>query len=128
MIISFQLSQKIIRPFTDSFEPNHKKLQEYDFHKTLKHKGLIRELHVYGSTQGVSDNNKDALRTQHLGVGRRLLKKAEDIMFYKHLCSGTVVIFGICVRGYYEKFGYKLENNYMVKEFNQMSWNLLPCF
>ena len=98
------------------------------FDKTLKHKGLIRELHVYGSTQGVSDNNKDALRTQHLGVGRRLLKKAEDIAFYKHLCSGTVVISGIGVRGYYEKFGYKLENNYMVKEFKQDVMEFVTMF
>ena len=56
-----------------------------------------------------------------------LLKKAEDIAFYKHLCSGTVVISGIGVRGY-EKFGYKLENNYMVKEFNQDVMEFVAMF
>ena len=85
---------------------------------SLSRRGLIRELHVYGSLQRVNDNNsKDALRSQHKGVGRKLLKVAENIALYRHMRIGTVVISGIGVRGYYEKFGYKLENHYMVKTF-----------
>ena len=58
-----------------------------------------------------------------MGIGRKLLKKAEDIAFYNHFCNGTVVISGIGVRGYYEKFGYVLENNYMIKNFNYVILN-----
>ena len=85
----------------------------------MKDRALIRELHVYGSIQRVDENSKDAMKTQHMGIGRKLLAKAEEIAFYKHYKMGTVVISGIGVRGYYEKFGYVLENHYMVKDFKK---------
>ncbi|MBI96159.1 hypothetical protein CL656_03350 [bacterium] len=95
-----------------------KKYKYAVYRKSLKNKGMIRELHVYGSLQRVHEkNSKDALKTQHRGVGKKLLKKAENIACYNHFCDGTVVISGIGVRGYYEKFGYVLENHYMIKKF-----------
>jgi hypothetical protein len=46
-----------------------------------------------------------------------LIKKAEEIaMNNKYDKIG--VISGVGVRKYYEKLGYKLNNNYMVKEFD----------
>lgn len=93
--------------------------ENYIHGDTLKDRALIRELHVYGSIQRVDENSKDAMKTQHLGIGRRLLEKAEEIAFYQHYKMGTVVISGIGVRGYYEKFGYVLENHYMVKDFKK---------
>tara|TARA_B100000963_G_C22633179_1_gene676090 strand:- start:227 stop:2164 length:1938 start_codon:yes stop_codon:yes gene_type:complete len=88
------------------------------YNDTLYNKGLIRELHVYGSLQRVNEkSSKDALKSQHRGIGKQLLKKAETIAKYKHFCSGMVVISGIGVRGYYEKLGYILENHYMIKIF-----------
>jgi len=78
--------------------------------------GLIRELHVYGSVQRVLRKNENDNSTQHKGLGRQLIKKAEEIA-YNHNMNGTIVISGIGVRGYYEKMGYYLENNFMKKRF-----------
>ena len=87
------------------------------FPSTLKDCGLIRELHVYGSLVGVLLNESNDNSVQHSGIGKRLLQIAEHIALFKHGKKGMVVISGIGVRGYYEKRGYQLENNYMVKSF-----------
>jgi len=72
---------------------------------------LIRELHVYGVATGVGKKGN----IQHKGLGKGLLKAAEEISkdYYK---KKMVVISGVGVRGYYKKFGYKKEGNYMVKK------------
>lgn len=88
------------------------------FPETLKNMGLIRELHVYGSLVGVLNSyDKTDNSVQHNGIGKRLVKKAEEISLSKHYKYGTVVISGIGVRGYYEKLGYQLVDHYMVKSF-----------
>lgn len=84
---------------------------------TLQKRGLIRELHVYGSVVGVLSNMHGGNSVQHNGIGKKLVKKAEDISMFKHGKNGVVVISGIGVRGYYEKLGYELVDNYMVKDF-----------
>jgi len=51
---------------------------------------------------------------QHKGIGKELMKKAEEICLGEGV--GEVrVISGVGVRGYYRKLGYRLKNNYMVK-------------
>ena len=88
------------------------------YRNTLENKGLIRELHVYGSLQRVHEKStKNSIKSQHRGIGKRLLKEAERIAKYNHMCTGMAVISGIGVREYYEKQGYVLQNHYMVKEF-----------
>ncbi len=79
---------------------------------------MIRELHVYGKVQevGASNSNKDA--TQHLGVGKKLLKMAENIALDNH-CKKIGIIAGIGVRGYYKKQGYELVGTYMIKELHR---------
>ena len=80
--------------------------------------GLIRELHVYGSLVGVNQLNQTNMQgVQHSGIGKKLIKKAEQISMFYHFKRGTIVISGIGVRSYYEKQGYFLRNNYMVKHF-----------
>ena len=98
--------------------PSNNFKDNISFNKTLNKKGLLRELHVYGSLVGVEHLFKNINGVQHKGIGKKLVKKAENIAFYNHYLSGVVVISGIGVRGYYEKLGYRLENNYMVKNFN----------
>lgn len=72
----------------------------------LKNTALIRELHVYGKVVPVK--NKNVLKdnsVQHLGFGKQLIKKAEEIA----LANGfkrISVISGIAVRNYYRKQGY----------------------
>tara|TARA_B100001094_G_scaffold332786_1_gene406486 strand:+ start:2415 stop:4274 length:1860 start_codon:yes stop_codon:yes gene_type:complete len=81
---------------------------------SIKDMGLIRELHVYGNLIPVGYNNdKDS---QHKGLGKRLLKKAEEISFYNNL-RGCVVISGEGVRDYYKRKGYNNTDTYMIKKF-----------
>ncbi len=76
----------------------------------LNNSALIRELHVYGELVPIGGNKK----TQHIGLGKRLLSEAEKIAKQNNF-KNIAVISGIGVRGYYRKNGYKLKNVYMVK-------------
>lgn len=82
--------------------------------KNLKNKGFIRELHVYNTLVPVGESNN--ITTQHKGIGRLLLQKAEYISWTKG-CEGVAVIHGIGVARYYEKNGYSLKEGFMVKTF-----------
>ena len=98
--------------------PSNNYKNDIIYSETLKNKGLIRELHVYGSLMSVLNTNKNADNAmQHKGIGYKLLKTAENIALFKHYKTGIVVISGIGVRGYYEKHDYELEDNFMVKHF-----------
>lgn len=80
--------------------------------KELKNNtALIRELHVYGT----SEKLKQTGTTQHIGLGTKLLKKAESIA-KKHNFAKMAVISGVGVREYYrQKHHYRLQGPYMVK-------------
>jgi elongator complex protein 3 len=75
-----------------------------------KKTSIIRELHVYGQTTNFDDQN-----IQHRGIGKKLLKKAEEISL-KNKYTRVAVISGVGVREYYKKQGYKLIEPYMIKE------------
>jgi len=80
----------------------------------IKNSTLIREVHTYGQTVPINKNIESA--KQHKNLGKRLINEAEKIskdLGYKK----TAVIAGIGTREYYRKLGYKLENEYMVKNF-----------
>jgi len=64
-----------------------------------KDSALIRELHVYGETAGVGEKGKR--KTQHTGIGKKLLKEAEKIA-KNNGRKKIVVISGIGVREYYK--------------------------
>jgi len=93
----------------------------------LKGKALIRELHVYGSTNSVgsycNDNNINS--AQHKGIGTKLLKIAENIA-KRNLYPGIIVISGEGVKDYYRKRGYQDIETYMCKTFviNKMITNI----
>lgn len=78
----------------------------------LENTALIRELHVYSTVINVGSNNNDSI--QHKGFGRKLINKAEEIAKSKNF-NKIAVISGTGVRNYYKKFGYKLEETYMIK-------------
>ena len=90
--------------------PDSTKNQEFEI---LKNRGLIRELHVYGNTKCVGSHTIGA---QHKGIGKKLLKMAEDITRNRGY-KGIVVISGEGVKTYYEKMGYKERETFMVKDF-----------
>jgi elongator complex protein 3 len=75
--------------------------------KTLK-KAFIRELHVYGQSLKIGEKSKQL--GQHKGLGKTLLKKAEEISA-KNKLKELKIISGVGVRDYYRKLGYKLDKN-----------------
>ena len=77
---------------------------------------FIRELHVYGEAIKTSDKIKK--HGQHIGLGRQLLSKAENISFFNGY-KKIAVIAGIGTRNYYRRLGYTYMNKdgYLVKKF-----------
>jgi elongator complex protein 3 len=80
-------------------------------HSFLNTSAMVRELHVYGELIPTGGKKK----TQHGGLGTRLLAEAEKIA-RQNKFQQIAVISGIGVRQYYKKFGYKLKNSYMWKK------------
>jgi elongator complex protein 3 len=74
---------------------------------------IVREVHTYGQVAQL--DTKDGVKTQHKGLGKRLMAKALEIAGergYKRLA----VISAIGTREYYKKLGFTLEGTYMVKK------------
>jgi elongator complex protein 3 len=78
-----------------------------------KTSALIRELHVYGSAVSIGDVDEE--KSQHKGIGKQLMSKAEEIA-KENQRDKMVVISGVGVRGYYRKLGYEKEGPYMTKK------------
>jgi elongator complex protein 3 len=79
----------------------------------LSNSTIIREVHVYGSVVGIGKKKRG--RSQHLGLGKRMVKIAEGISKengFKKIC----VISAIGTRRYYEKLGFSKVGLYMQKE------------
>lgn len=82
------------------------------FLPVLQNASIIRELHTYGEALPISKKDKKA--SQHKGLGKRLIKKAEEVT--KSLgIKKIAVISGVGVRDYYKNLGYQLKNEYMIK-------------
>ncbi len=82
------------------------------FLKELKDAAIVRELHVYGKCLEIGKKG-DAV--QHRGLGKMLIKKAEEIA-KQDGGKKIAVISGAGAREYYRKLGYKLDGEYMVKK------------
>jgi len=82
------------------------------FRKEISRRSLLlRELHVFGAQVKIGDKGD----IQHKGLGKELLKKAEEIAKIEN-CNKIVIISGIGVREYYSsKLGYHLDEPYMSK-------------
>ena len=101
----------------------------------LNNMAIVRELHVYGkmtplnkTKQNEENTNDNDNYYQHKGYGKMLIRKAEEIAINKNF-KKIGVISGVGVRKYYEKLGYELDNNYMVKELNKKTkYNVLFNF
>ena len=91
-----------------------------DFVPEIHQCGLIREVHVYGTSLTVG---KMSVGSQHSGYGKLLVHTAEQICLAQGL-QKTAVIAGIGTREYYKnKCGYKKGQFYMLKEITEHSWN-----
>jgi len=85
---------------------------KYTMDELIGH-ALIRELHVYGVHTGVGDGNDK--KTQHRGLGKKLLAKAEEIASLNGY-ENITVISGVGVKEYYRKQGYTDYHTYMTKQ------------
>ncbi|MFC1656619.1 elongator complex protein 3 [Patescibacteria group bacterium] len=83
------------------------------FFKVLKHSGIIREVRTYGQQISFSGKSKKAI--QHKGLGRKIIKVAEKIIFNEFNLKCVVAIAGVGTRDYFRKLDYKLLDTYMTK-------------
>lgn len=109
-IIKYNASEG--KEFFISYNSKDKKTL-YGFCRLRLDKGMatIRELHVYGQLVSIGTKKN----VQHMGIGKRLIQKAEKIS-KENKKSSLRIISGIGVREYYRKLGYKLKNTYMIKD------------
>ena len=109
--ISFEsLNEKTIYGFCRLRLNNNSK----DVLDEIKDHALVRELHVYGVLVPHYDTKN---RTQHIGLGKKLLKMAEYLS-YLNRYKKIAVISGVGVRQYYQNRGYNLDKTYMKKNLN----------
>lgn len=73
---------------------------------------LVREIHTYGLQVPVGKTEIGA--SQHKGYGKLLLAEAERIV-NEFKIKKMAIISGVGVREYFRKFGYELDDTYMVK-------------
>ncbi|MBP5204487.1 tRNA uridine(34) 5-carboxymethylaminomethyl modification radical SAM/GNAT enzyme Elp3 [bacterium] len=81
--------------------------------KELDGCAIIREVHVYGSVVGL-ENDGDG-ESQHIGLGKSLIKQAEKISKDKDF-SKLAVISAIGTRKYYESQSFVRDNLYLIKK------------
>ena len=79
----------------------------------LRDSSLIREVHVYGKVMSLDVDSSG--ESQHLGLGKKLIEKAEEIT-KKNNISSISVISAIGTREYYKKRGFEMGEMYMRKE------------
>lgn len=74
----------------------------------LKNNAIIREVHVYGKLVGIGKSSNN--RAQHLGLGKRLILKAENLAKDNNY-PVISVISAIGTRKYYAKRGYDMKDD-----------------
>lgn len=70
----------------------------------LADEAIIREVHVYGAVVGLGDREKG--RSQHVGLGRRLIAEALDVAAGAGF-SQVAVISSVGTREYYRRLGFE---------------------
>ncbi|MCX6759032.1 MAG: tRNA uridine(34) 5-carboxymethylaminomethyl modification radical SAM/GNAT enzyme Elp3 [Candidatus Nealsonbacteria bacterium] len=87
---------------------------------TSQNKAIVREIHTYGQLHPLNQNCTGRTRVispQHKGLGRKLIKEAEEIAKKEFGLNKIAVISGIGAREYFRKLRYLLEDTYMIKRF-----------
>jgi elongator complex protein 3 len=74
---------------------------------------LIRELHTFGPEVPLGECRLEAV--QHRGLGRALLREAEQVAAGEFHATKMVVLSGVGAREYYREGGYRAQGAYMVK-------------
>jgi elongator complex protein 3 len=82
----------------------------------LQDAALIREVHVFGQALAVGEEQVGA--SQHIGLGTRLLQKAEEIARHNDY-QRLAVIAAVGTRRYYEGRGFQRGELYMLRELKE---------
>jgi elongator complex protein 3 len=85
------------------------------FIPTLENSAIIREIQTLGEMVPIE---KRKIAPQHRGLGKKLVKEAEEITGKEFGLRKIAVISGVGVRDYWRKLGYKLKEDYMIKKLN----------
>jgi elongator complex protein 3 len=80
----------------------------------LRGAAVIREVHVYGQSLAVGEEQRGA--AQHIGLGTRLLDEAARLAQAKGF-SRLAVIAAVGTRRYYAGRGFRMGTHYMVRDF-----------
>jgi len=80
--------------------------------KVLENSAIIRELKVCGRLIKVGEKSKFV---QHQGLGKKLVREAENIAKNKFKVKKVAVISGVGARDYWRKLGFRLKETYMIK-------------
>ncbi|HIH21757.1 MAG: tRNA uridine(34) 5-carboxymethylaminomethyl modification radical SAM/GNAT enzyme Elp3 [Candidatus Diapherotrites archaeon] len=83
------------------------------FRKELQGSALVRELHVFGEALALKQRKEGMI--QHFGIGKQLLKEAEEIAKAQGFRKISVIS-GIGVKEYYRKQGYSDSKAFVTKE------------
>ena len=89
-----------------------KRFSKNNFIEELKNSAIIREVHIYGTLVNIGKSSKG--EPQHLGLGKKLIKKSEEIS-KEHGFKKISVISAIGTREYYHKRGFIKKKLYMHK-------------
>lgn len=74
---------------------------------------LVREIHIFSNAVQIGKQDDDSF--QHKGIGRALLRRAEEVA-KENAKDKIVVISGVGARNYFRKWDYEKQGPYMVKE------------
>ena len=82
----------------------------------LRNAAIIREVHTYGQQLPLRREAIPEVSPQHKGLGKKLIKEAEKITKREFNLKKIAVISGVGARDYFRKMGYKLKDEYVIKE------------
>jgi len=83
----------------------------------LENAAIIRETHTYGQLVPIAEKKK---APQHKGLGKKLIKRAEKISKKEFGLKKIAVISAVGAREYYRRLGYKLKNDYMLRNISKI--------
>ncbi len=89
------------------------KNKKHNFISELDNCAMIREIHVYGVAVSIGKTKEG--RAQHLGLGKKLIKKAEELSKEAGF-EKLAVISAIGTRDYYKKRGFEMGELYQIKD------------
>jgi elongator complex protein 3 len=83
------------------------------FLPVLENSAIIREIKTLGELVPIGEKG---FSPQHRGLGKKLIKEAEEIAKKEFKVKKVAVISGVGARDYWRKLNYRLKESYMVKK------------